>query len=121
MGTRRKVDGPRDGRPGGPEDLCSQGLLRGRPGDRRDQQGGAERRAAQVLRPRRGQCPSRLARDGREVERGAGAGRGRAARPEGLAEARKKALELDKRAYTFGKKAYDRTPPSEPKPVARSQ
>jgi hypothetical protein len=33
--------------------------------------------------------------------------------PEALAEARAKALELDKRAYKFSKKAFDRTPPAE--------
>jgi hypothetical protein len=41
--------------------------------------------------------------------------------PKALAEARKKALELDKRAYTFGKKAYDRTPPAEPMLTKKSQ
>ena len=41
--------------------------------------------------------------------------------PKALAEARKKALELDKRAYRFGKKAYDRTPPAEPMRAKTSQ
>jgi hypothetical protein len=41
--------------------------------------------------------------------------------PEALAQARAKALELDKRAYKFSKKAYDRTPPAEPMPTKVSQ
>jgi len=41
--------------------------------------------------------------------------------PKALAEVRKKALELDKRAYRFGKKAYDRTPPAEPMRAKTSQ
>jgi hypothetical protein len=41
--------------------------------------------------------------------------------PEALAQARAKALELDKRAYQFAKKAYAGTPPAEPTQVKRSQ
>lgn len=41
--------------------------------------------------------------------------------PEALAQARAKALELDKRAYQFGKRAYARTPLAEPMQIKSSQ
>jgi hypothetical protein len=41
--------------------------------------------------------------------------------PKAMAQARAKALELDKRGYQFSKKAYARTPPAEPMSTKRSQ
>ncbi len=42
-------------------------------------------------------------------------------RPDALADARAKALALEKRAYRIGKKAYENTPPAEQRQDARAR
>ncbi len=115
VGPDGRLDRPRTGRSGRPEDEGARRQLRGRAGDRRDQRVGARRRAAQVLRARRRQRSRRLARRRRKDQGNAGTGQSRDARCQGARRGSRGGAEDGKERLPETARTCTRTtPPAEP-------